>query len=86
MAADLQIHVYEYLEESDLRNFFNNTMGSVYFGAGDGLKTVDDMMIAVIKSDLRNAAPHEYYSCAELKDLIEFLESVKGKQVFTVSW
>jgi hypothetical protein len=32
MAADLHIHILEGVDESDLREFFRNTLGSKYFG------------------------------------------------------
>ena len=50
MAADLHIHVFEGIEESDLRNFFRNTLGSKYFsprpvGGYEGFSAAYDTIV-----------------------------------------
>lgn len=69
----------------DSETFVPSTVGQVHEVIGEDLPMIDDALIANVGSafDLPNSTG---YRLAERSKVIAFLESHRGKQVFTVSW
>ena len=139
MAADLHIHIFEGLEEEDLKRFFSNSLGSKYFNLsypafsldddidhfskinrtpniwigsvswlkaglfqdpktfipdpigkintliGEDLVVLDEELMKNIMDalDLENVTG---YKIAKPEDVVGFLTTYQGSQVFSVSW